>query len=65
MSWERTIEEADKFQKIFYPAYIELYDRLQALPPGQIKVEDTKKLFEMHERLSAMKREIRLASQER
>ena len=62
LSWERALEEAEKFRTTYYPAYVELYDRLQALPVNEIKVEDRKKLKTMHDRLKQMKEEIKLAA---
>ena len=62
LSWQKALAEAEAFQTQYYPKYIELYERLSGLPPGEIKVEERKKLMQMHERLAQMKRDIRSAS---
>ena len=62
MPWERALDDAEKFTNELYPAYIKLFDRVQATPSNEVKVEDRRKLFEMHYRLEQMKKDIQLAA---
>lgn len=63
LTWVRALEEAEKFRTTYYPAYVELFDRLQAMPRHEVKLEERKKLFEMHRRLKQMKRDIQVAAE--
>jgi len=58
LSYDRVLEMAEKFESTYYPAYTKLYDELAATPPKDVKPEDKRKLWEMHERLKQMKEDI-------
>ncbi|KAJ9629495.1 hypothetical protein H2203_001869 [Taxawa tesnikishii (nom. ined.)] len=64
LSWERALDESDKFRNEYYPAYTKLYDRLQGMDPADVTEEDAHKLWRMHHRLQQMKKEIRLARED-
>lgn len=64
ISYKTGVNQAEKFREHFYPAYIALYDEVEAAqrrgePVGREKVEQLRK---MHGRLVEMKREIEAAS---
>ena len=63
LSWERALEEAERFRTQYYPAYSEMYDQLMAKPKDTVTMDERRKLREMHERLKQMKREISLAAE--
>lgn len=63
LSWDRALDQADKFKNEYYPAYIRLYDRLQNMREDEVSEEDRRKLWRMHTRLRQMKREISLAAE--
>lgn len=65
LTYERAVDQADKFLKQFYPAYTKLYDE-QAGKEARgetVSKEERGKLWSMHRRLESMKREIQLAAE--
>lgn len=61
-SWERALEDADRFRNTLYPRYLALYDKIDAMK-GEAKREDQEALWKMHATLKEMKREINNAAQ--
>lgn len=57
-TWESALDKADKFQKELYPAYLELYDQVEAMPQGEVDDEQRRALFMMHNKLKAYKKDI-------
>ncbi|GAB7354014.1 hypothetical protein MBLNU459_g4604t1 [Dothideomycetes sp. NU459] len=58
LSFAQALDEAEKFRTKMYPVYVELYERLDKTPAHLQKEEDVRTLWEMHRRLSMMKKEI-------
>lgn len=56
--WESALDKAKRFRTQLYPAYLELYDRLEGMSPGDVDEEDRRTLFMMHGKLKALKKEI-------
>ncbi|KAF1353793.1 hypothetical protein BDV97DRAFT_124000 [Delphinella strobiligena] len=56
--WESALDKAAKFRMHLYPAYIELYDRLESMSPEEVSEEDRRTLFMMHSKLKAFKKNI-------
>lgn len=56
--WESTLDKAARFRTHLYPAYIELYDRLESMAPEEVSEEDRRTLFMMHSKLKAFKKDI-------
>lgn len=61
-SWERALDDAERFRTILYPQYQALYDKLQSRKSDEVSREDTEKLWKLHQQLKVMKRQISTAA---
>ena len=57
-TWEAALDKAARFRTQLYPAYLELYDRLESMAPDDVTEEDRGTLFMMHGKLKALKKDI-------
>lgn len=58
LTYAQALDEAEKFRTKMYPVYLELYEKLDKIPAHLQNEEDVRKLWEMHGRLSMLKKEI-------
>jgi len=59
-SWERALDDAEKFRNEYYPAYQKLYNKIAGMKAGEASRDELDELFRMHERLKSMKRDIKV-----
>lgn len=57
-TWESALDKAAKFRTQLYPAYAELFDKLERTPPEEVDEEDRRTLFMLHSKLKAYKKAI-------
>jgi RNA polymerase II elongation factor ELL len=61
ITWEQTRAAADTFRSKLYPEYLKLYRRLEQTPSDKVAKEDTVRLWQLHNRLEAIKTRIEVA----
>lgn len=61
LTWEQTRAAAETFRSKLYPEYLKLYRRLEQTPSEKVPKEDTVRLWQLHNRLEAVKRRIEVA----
>ncbi|KAI5246978.1 hypothetical protein E4T43_02436 [Aureobasidium subglaciale] len=61
LTWEQTRAAAETFRSKLYPEYLELYNRIAQTPSEKVAKEDTVRLWQLHNRLEAVKHRIEVA----
>lgn len=61
LTWQQARAAAETFRSKLYPEYLQLYRRLEQTPGHQVAKEDTVRLWQLHNRLEAVKRRIEVA----
>jgi RNA polymerase II elongation factor ELL len=61
ITWEQTRAAAETFRSKLYPEYLKLYRRLEQTPSDKVAKEDTVRLWQLHNRLEAIKTRIEIA----
>lgn len=61
ITWEQTRAAADTFRSKLYPEYLKLYRRIEQTPSDKVLKEDTVRLWQLHNRLEAIKTRIEVA----
>lgn len=61
LTWEQTRAAAETFRSKLYPEYLKLYRRIEQTPSGKVAKEDTVRLWQLHNRLEAIKHRIEVA----
>jgi RNA polymerase II elongation factor ELL len=61
ITWEQTRAAAETFRSKLYPEYLKLYRRIEQTPSDKVAKEDTVRLWQLHNRLEAMKHRIEIA----
>ena len=61
ITWEQTRAAAETFRSKLYPEYLKLYRRVEQTPSDKVPKEDTVRLWQLHNRLEAIKTRIETA----
>ncbi|KAH0306171.1 hypothetical protein KCU71_g9602, partial [Aureobasidium melanogenum] len=61
LTWEQTRAAAETFRSKLYPEYLKLYRRIEQTPNDKVAKEDTVRLWQLHNRLEAIKHRIEVA----
>ncbi|KAK6007169.1 hypothetical protein QM012_006177 [Aureobasidium pullulans] len=61
LTWEQTRAAAETFRSKLYPEYLKLYRRIEQTPSDKVAKEDTVRLWQLHNRLEAIKHRIEVA----
>lgn len=61
ITWEQTRAAAETFRSKLYPEYLKLYRRVEQTPSDKVAKEDTVRLWQLHNRLEAIKTRIETA----
>jgi len=61
ITWEQTRAAAETFRSKLYPEYLKLYRRIEQTPSDKVAKEDTVRLWQLHNRLEAIKTRIEIA----
>ncbi|KAG9901379.1 hypothetical protein KCU94_g7987, partial [Aureobasidium melanogenum] len=61
LTWEQTRAAAETFRSKLYPEYLKLYRRIEQTPSDKVAKEDTVRLWQLHNRLEAIKHRIEIA----
>ncbi|KAI5209426.1 hypothetical protein E4T39_00870 [Aureobasidium subglaciale] len=61
LTWEQTRAAAETFRSKLYPEYLKLYHRIEQTPSEKVAKEDTVRLWQLHNRLEAVKHRIEVA----
>lgn len=61
LTWEQTRAAAETFRSRLYPEYLKLYRRIEQTPSDKVAKEDTVRLWQLHNRLEAIKHRIEVA----
>lgn len=61
LTWEQARAAAETFRSKLYPEYLELYRRIERTPSDKVAKEDTVRLWQLHNRLEAIKHRIEVA----
>lgn len=65
ITWEQTRAAAETFRSKLYPEYLKLYRRIEQTPSDKVSKEDTVRLWQLHNRLEAIKTRIEVACEEK
>ena len=65
ITWEQTRAAAETFRSKLYPEYLKLYRRIEQTPSDKVLKEDTVRLWQLHNRLEAIKTRIEVACEEK